>query len=115
MGLGGLLVAGAIAAAVFAGGGGEAGGGTVSADEALVIDNFEFMPSEFTVPAGTEFEVSNVDSADHTFTADDRESFDTDAIEQEGGEATVTIDEAGTYPYFCDFHPYMTGTVTVTE
>lgn len=31
------------------------------------------------------------------------------------GTFSVTLDEAGVHPYHCSIHPYMTGTITVSE
>jgi plastocyanin len=39
--------------------------------------------------------------------------FDTDDIHELGGEASLTFDVAGDYPYFCRHHPEMTGVVRV--
>lgn len=39
--------------------------------------------------------------------------FDTDDIEELGGEAEIVFDTAGDYPYFCRHHPEMTGVVHV--
>lgn len=42
---------------------------------------------------------------------DSKPAFDTDDIEEQGGEAELTFDVAGDYPYFCRHHPEMTGVV----
>jgi plastocyanin len=39
--------------------------------------------------------------------------FDTDDIEELGGEAEIVFDTAGDYPYFCRHHPEMSGVVHV--
>jgi plastocyanin len=39
--------------------------------------------------------------------------FDTDDIEELGGEAEIVFDTAGDYPYFCRHHPDMSGVVHV--
>ena len=64
------------------------------------------------MPVGTTVVVRNEDDAGHTFTADDH-SFDSGNIEA-GGTFEFTFTEAGTFPFHCDIHPSMTGTVTVT-
>jgi plastocyanin len=94
-----------------AGGGGAtttaaAGGG----GDAIVAVDFSFQPQELTVQAGAEVTVTNNDTTRHTFTADDG-AFD---VELDGGATdTVTVDEAGSYPFHCQIHPSMTGTLTV--
>ena len=44
---------------------------------------------------------------------DDTAAFDTDDIEELGGEAEITFDTAGDFSYFCRHHPEMTGVVHV--
>jgi plastocyanin len=85
---------------------------------AIAIAGFAFDPSDFTVPAGTvSFEVSNADSAPHTFTVYADEAY-TDATEVNvsvgagssgSGEGTF---EAGPYFFRCELHPDMQGTFT---
>ena len=89
-----------------AGGGDAAAGGTE-----IVISGFAFS-EDITVPVGTTVTVRNDDGAAHTFTADDG-SFDSGSI---AGGATFefTFTEAGTFPFHCNIHPSMTGTITVT-
>jgi plastocyanin len=40
--------------------------------------------------------------------------FDTKRLET-SEDGTTEFDEPGSYPYFCRFHPFMTGTVEVVE
>ena len=53
--------------------------------------------------------MTNDDGAAHTLTADDGK-FDTGRLDG-GKQATITIDEPGTYAYHCDIHNYMTGVI----
>lgn len=80
----------------------------------IAIKEFTYSPTPATVKAGAEIRVTNADSAPHTLT--DRAAkrgFDSGTVK--GGEAgSVTFSEPGTYDYFCEFHPYMKGRVTVT-
>jgi plastocyanin len=89
-------------------------------------DNF-FEPPEISVPAGKRFRI-NLTNDGPTFAHNLRISgpdgeFDTDddlqsqpSSQRVGvpGELVGQIDEPGTYDVRCDFHPEMTGTVTVT-
>ena len=87
------------------------GGVTGSDGEAVVIADFAYTPVELTVDAGTTVSFRNRDSTAHTATAD-AGTFDTGTIE--GGESgTLTLKQAGTYRYYCLFHPFMKGTITV--
>jgi plastocyanin len=84
-------------------------------------DKLRFDPDELTVAAGTTLLVANVGGKPHTLTADDG-SFDTGIIDPgtEGGRfagrnASVTLNQAGTFKFHCEVHPAaMKGVVTVT-
>lgn len=80
----------------------------------IVIKNFTFMPGHLTVAPGTVITVVNKDATIHTLTATKGASFNTGDI-QAGQSKTFTAPKtAGTYPYFCMIHQYMTGTLTVS-
>ncbi|WP_458115522.1 cupredoxin domain-containing protein [Arthrobacter sp. D2-10] len=79
----------------------------------ITIRNFEYEMPE-TVPAGAEITVVNEDTAPHTVTTTETEDFD--AIVQGGETTTFTApSEAGEYPFFCTYHPNMTGTLVVSS
>jgi plastocyanin len=88
----------------------EAAAGTVEAV------NIAFEPTRISVPVGATVTWTNQDVVRHTVTsgapgaADG--SFD-EPLDGEGGTATVTFDEPGSYAYYCDLHPNMTGEVDV--
>lgn len=79
----------------------------------ITIRNFEYeMPD--SVPAGAEITVVNEDTAPHTVTTTESEDFD--AIAQGGETVTFTApEEPGEYPFFCTYHPNMTGTLVVAS
>jgi plastocyanin len=77
----------------------------------VTIANFSFGPNELQVKVGTTVTWTNQDSTRHTVTADDG-TFDSGAL-SEGSSFSFTFTEAGTFPYSCNFHPSMVGTVTV--
>ena len=83
------------------------GGGTATIS---IVDLAFSGPDE--VAAGTTLTIANNDGVSHTFTADDG-SFDSGTIAA-GATAEVTLDEPGEFAYFCNFHPQMEGTITVT-
>jgi plastocyanin len=82
-----------------------------SAQATVDIASFKYKPAEVTVRKGGRVRWTNSDSAAHTATADDR-SFDTQTIDR-GAAGMVTFTTAGTFPYHCDFHPFMKATVVV--
>jgi plastocyanin len=75
------------------------------------IRSFKFKPRSIAVKEGGRVKWVNSDAAAHTATADDR-SFDTQTIDK-GKARMVAFTTAGTFPYHCDFHPFMKGTIVV--
>ena len=82
-----------------------------SGGTAVTIASFAYKPATLTVSKGTRVRFTNDDRAAHTATADDR-SFDTQGIDK-GRSAQVTFTHAGTFPYHCDFHPFMKAEIVV--
>ncbi|MFJ4090509.1 cupredoxin domain-containing protein [Kitasatospora sp. NPDC089913] len=81
----------------------------------VTIKDFTFGPATLTVAPGTSITVTNQDSAGHTLTAiaPNAGAFDTGLLEQ-GRSATITAPTTpGSYPFHCDVHPNMTGTLVV--
>jgi plastocyanin len=88
--------------------------GAAAQDGAAVnIVDFAFDPAAVEVPVGGTVTWTNGGGAPHTATADDG-SFDSRRL-QPGESFSQTFGTAGTFPYHCDIHPQMTGTVTVTD
>ena len=85
----------------------EAGGG-----DAVKIADYAFDPGTISVAQGTTVVFSNEDETAHTATAKGSGAFDTGAI-QPGKSAEVTLEEPGTYEYYCAFHPFMKGKIEV--
>jgi plastocyanin len=83
-----------------------------AAGNAVSIQGFAFHSSAITVPVGSTITWTNQDAAPHTATAKDG-SFDTGTLKQ-GQAMTLTFSKVGTYAYYCQFHPFMNGTVVVT-
>ncbi len=82
-----------------------------AATDAVEIADFKYDPETAAVDAGTKLTWTNGDQAAHTATADDG-SFDTGTLNLDD-EGAVTLDEPGTYSYYCRFHPFMKATVEV--
>jgi plastocyanin len=85
--------------------------GPAVASATVDLRSFKYKPVTIVVKKGGHVRWTNSDSAAHTATADDR-SFDTQTIDI-GKARTVTFTTAGTFPYHCDFHPFMKATVVV--
>jgi plastocyanin len=77
---------------------------------AMTIKGFKFAD---TVPAapGAIVTVTNGDSSDHTVTAKDK-SFDS-PVPADGQNSFVAPSTPGTYSFYCQIHPGMTGTLVV--
>lgn len=88
----------------------------------LGVEDPYYGPNEITVDVGETITFENTDSLLHTATSIESHEgdpipdgiFDTGLLSS-GQTGEVTIDEPGTYPYFCSVHPNMRGTVTVTR
>ena len=81
----------------------------------MVVRDIAFQEPSVTVQAGTPVTWSNEDAVGHTVTSgtpeEPTEVFDEDL--PDGGEVQVTLDEPGTYAYWCRIHPQMTAEVVV--
>jgi plastocyanin len=90
-------------------------GGVVetSADVHVTIQNYAFSPAKLTVKVGTKIIVTNKDQTAHTLTAQSG-AFDSGTI-QPNKTMSFTVKKAGVYPFYCQFHAFMTGTMTVIK
>ena len=77
-----------------------------------------FIPSLITIEEGDTVIWTNPDSESHTVTSgtggEPDNAFDS-SIFKSGTTFSVDFNFAGTYPYFCQIHPWMTGVVVVEE
>lgn len=80
----------------------------------IKITNYAYEPARLTVRVGTRITVTNDDQTQHTLTAARGGAFDTGTI-QPGGSATFVVSKAGVYPYLCQFHAFMMGSLTVVR
>lgn len=90
-----------------------------SSTQGCEVDNKCFIPDEVTVDVGGEVTWTNDDTAAHTVTSGTPSdgpdgTFDSSLITA-GKTFSFTFEEAGTYNYFCQVHPWMTGSVVVQE
>ncbi|HET7603518.1 MAG TPA: cupredoxin domain-containing protein [Gemmatimonadales bacterium] len=80
----------------------------------VVIRDFAFQPAALTVPEGTTVIWVNCEDAEgtpgHTTTSD---AWDSPTLTP--GQSFAVTPAAGSYPYHCRPHPFMEGSVTVSE
>ena len=76
------------------------------------ISDLVFMPAEISARVGDTIEWVNGDIIDHTATAAGGEW---DVMVLAGNPAQLQLTQAGTFPYFCRFHPNMTAKIHVLD
>lgn len=74
---------------------------------------YQFSPRNFTIKVGQPVTFENVSSTDHTATARDN-TFNSGNIGQ-NQKWVFTPTKAGKIAYYCAYHPYMTGVITVVR
>lgn len=107
----GMLVAGTIGAGVIL------RNTTGAAADIKIVANamnaaVPYSPATFTVAVGRTVTWINLDTTAHTVTSNVTGQFDSGSITT-GQSWSRTFTQAGTYHYFCSFHPQMTGTIIV--
>ncbi|AEH60783.1 PKD domain containing protein [Methanosalsum zhilinae DSM 4017] len=75
----------------------------------VLIQGFDYDPSEIIAHVNDTVVWTNMDTVRHTVTADEFDSGDLD----QGDSFNYTFTEPGTYDYVCIYHPGMRGTVIV--
>jgi plastocyanin len=78
----------------------------------VVISQIAFTTPELTVKVGDIVEWENKDVFDHTATS---KAGKWDVKIPAGKKARATMRTAGTFDYFCRFHPNMTAKITVVK
>ena len=110
-----VLVLGLVLALMLAACSGESTDTTESAggdEQRIEIANQAFDPETVTVAVGTTVTWVSADpNLPHTSNSEDEIWFS--GTLNEGDEFPFTFDEPGTYAYFCEVHPTMTGTIVV--
>jgi plastocyanin len=80
------------------------------------IDDFAFDPADVQVAVGQSVTwVFGSDPEQHTVTPVEDGAFEDSGQLFTGDTYVVRFETPGTFPYLCTLHPFMTGTVTVTE
>jgi plastocyanin len=78
----------------------------------VTIQDYTYKPADITVAKGTTVAFTNKDATSHTVTSKDSGVFDSGPIKP-GLRGQVTFEKSGTFAYYCVFHPFMKGTITV--
>jgi len=76
----------------------------------VTIKQLVFSPAQISVKPGDTIEWVNKDFVAHTATARDK-SFDVQI--PANGKGSLTVSKAGTFDYYCRFHPMMKGQLQV--
>lgn len=87
---------------------------TTGATIPVSIQGFAFQPASIAARAGDTVIFTNNDAVTHTVTQDPLGSGFQSAPIDPGTTYTLSIDQPGTYPFFCTIHPGMTGTIVAT-
>ncbi len=87
--------------------------GAAQPSDRIEIRDLSSPPETLVVPAGTTVTWVNDDSYDHTVTSDD-ETFHSGRLSP-GEQFSHLFDQTGYYPYHCDAHPSVRGTIQVTS
>jgi plastocyanin len=94
------------------GGGSASGASGASGAKTVTIKDYTYQPAAITVPVGTTVKFTNQDSTPHTATAKGAGGFESGPIDT-GKTGAIMLEKAGTYQYYCVFHPFMKGTIKV--
>jgi len=89
---------------------------TAIATNHVTIKDYMFSPAVVKVKVGATVTWTNQDSVSHTVTADTVSANAPSSMDIANGKSySFTFKTAGTYSYHCFPHPYMHGTVEVTQ
>ena len=86
-----------------------------TATNAVSLQNFAFLPASITVKAGTKVTWTNQDDVNHSVINDMSGTGPASSLFGRDATYSYTFTTAGTYTYHCQPHPYMHGTVIVTN
>jgi plastocyanin len=78
----------------------------------VTIADYLYKPANITVPKGTTVKFTNQDSTQHTATSREEGVFESGSIDS-GKSASIKLEKTGSFAYYCLFHPFMKGTITV--
>jgi plastocyanin len=76
----------------------------------VTIENISFSPAEIAAKVGDTVEWINKDFVDHSATVDGQ----WDVMIAASKSGSLVLKNAGTFDYYCRFHPNMKGRITVS-
>lgn len=79
------------------------------------ILNYQYVPKTITVKVGTTVTWTNRDTVPHTVTVTGANGGPDSTLFRQNETYSYTFDKAGTFDYYCKPHPYMKGSVVVTN
>jgi len=86
------------------------------ATNTVAIKNYMFGPMTIKIKIGTTVTWTNMDSVNHTVSADTPSADAPTSMDiAQGKSYSYTFKKVGTYTYHCFPHPYMHGSVVVTN
>jgi plastocyanin len=88
------------------------GSGEAECDADVCASGSQFAPAEVSISAGEDVTWTNLDSIEHTVTADDGAVDSGELAEGDGFD--FTFESSGEFGFHCEIHPSMTGTVSVS-
>jgi len=91
-------------------------GPNVPGSTVIIVKAFAFEPGQVTIKAGntvTWLNCADPNEPAHTSTAD--QGAWSSPLLLPGSSFTHTFAQAGTFPYHCEPHPFMTGTIVVEQ
>ena len=82
----------------------------------VTYKGFDVVQKSIKIKKGSTVTWTNEDNAKHDVTPDvDTADFKASDLFGKGGTRTATFNTVGKYTYYCSPHPYMKGTIEVTE
>ncbi|HUG41499.1 MAG TPA: plastocyanin/azurin family copper-binding protein [Longimicrobiales bacterium] len=81
----------------------------------VVLDAASFSPASVTIAPGAMVRWRNGGAVAHTITPDGHSEWTSVSMSASGETFEHTFNTAGSYPYLCQLHTGMTGTVTVQQ
>ena len=84
----------------------------LSEQNMILIQNFNYIPSELTISVGETVTWTNKDSVQHTVTSDEGGELNSPYLSTDE-TYSHTFNQAGENPYYCIPHPFMKGKIIV--